>query len=143
MINCKWITSKSELIEKLKILKLYFRISHYAVTSTPTSVIYFGGRIIDEWDSTDKVVEYKNLKWTLLGNLSVPRDRLSSIKMDNKIYLFGGIFKELYIEVWENIGDLTNPNYQGTILDNPNDFQFNDMAYFEGEIIRIKSDQCK
>ena len=106
-------------------------------------MIYFGGFINDDLDSTDKVVEYKNLKWTLLGNLSVPRDRLSSIKMDNKIYLFGGIFKELYIEVWENIGDLTNPNYQGTILDNPNDFQFNDMAYFEGEITRIKSDQCK
>ena len=53
-------------------------------------MIYFGGYINDWPDSTDKVVEYKNMKWTLLGNLSGTRDRLSSIKMDNKIYLLGG-----------------------------------------------------
>ena len=53
-------------------------------------MIYFGGFINDDLDSTDKVVEYKNLKWTLLGNLAGLRDRLSSIKMDNKIYLLGG-----------------------------------------------------
>ena len=43
------------------------------------------------WDEeTDKVVEYKNLKWTLIGNLAGPRDGHRSIKMKNKIYLFGG-----------------------------------------------------
>ena len=71
-------------------IKTYFRISYYAVTSTPTSVIYFGGWDEDEQEATDRVVEYKNLKWTLLGNLASPRDGHRSIKMNNKIYIFGG-----------------------------------------------------
>ena len=69
-------------------IKTYFRIYFYAVTSTPSSVIYFGG-YVDE-GPTDRVVEYKNLKWTLLGNLASPRYGHRSIKMDNKIYIFGG-----------------------------------------------------
>ena len=63
----------------------------YAVTSTPSSVIYFGGYDLDEDEETDRVVEYKNLKWTLLGNLASPREYHRSIKMDNKIYIFGGV----------------------------------------------------
>ena len=39
---------------------------------------------------TDQVVEYKNLKWTSLGNLAGPRYGHHSIKMDDKIYLLGG-----------------------------------------------------
>ena len=70
-------------------IKTYFRIFWYSVTSTPNSVIYFGGNNYDEGES-DRVVEYKNLKWTLLGNLASPRRLHRSIKMDNKIYLFGG-----------------------------------------------------
>ena len=70
--------------------KTYFRISYYAVTSTPSSVIYFGGYDFDESQETDKVVENRNLQWTLLGNLAGPRDGHRSIKMENKIYLFGG-----------------------------------------------------
>ena len=60
------------------------------MTSTPSCVIYFGG-----WDSyekkSDRIVEYKNLKWTLLGNLASSRSGHRSIKMDNKIYIIGGI----------------------------------------------------
>ena len=52
-------------------------------------MIFFGGFTNNIRDSTDKVVEYKELKWTLLGNLSGPRGHQSSIKMDNKIYLVG------------------------------------------------------
>ena len=70
-------------------IKTYFRIAIYAVTSTPSSVIYFGGEG-DEFEKTDRVVEYKNLKWTLLGNLTGQRRVHRSIKMDNKIYIFGG-----------------------------------------------------
>ena len=51
-------------------------------------MIYFGGS--DDLGQTDRVVEYQNLKWTLLGNLASPRYRHRSIKMDNKIYIFGG-----------------------------------------------------
>ena len=39
---------------------------------------------------TDRVVEYQNLKWTQLGNLASPRYGHRSMKMQNKIYLFGG-----------------------------------------------------
>ena len=70
-------------------IKTYFRIAYYAVTATPSSVIYFGGY---DWEreASDRVVDYKNLKWTLLGNLASPRYGHRSIKMDNKIYIFGG-----------------------------------------------------
>ena len=70
-------------------IKPYFRISRYAVTSTPSSVIYFGG--YDDEGTTDRVVEYQNLKWSLLGNLAIPRGAHRSIKMDNKSYPFGGL----------------------------------------------------
>ena len=60
------------------------------MTSTPSSVIYFGGYDDEEWKITDRVVEYQNLRWTLLGYLARPRYRHRSIKMENKIYLFGG-----------------------------------------------------
>ena len=55
-----------------------------------TSVIYFGGYDWDEREESDRIVEYKNLKWTLLGNLASPRFGHRSIKMNNKIYIFGG-----------------------------------------------------
>ena len=71
-------------------IKTFFRIYNYAVTATPSSVIYFGGYDDDEGEVSDRVVEYKNLKWTLLGNLASPRGGHRSIKMDNKIYIFGG-----------------------------------------------------
>ena len=71
-------------------IKTYFRISDYAVTSTPSSVIYFGGYDRDKFEATERVVEYKNLEWTLLGNLASPRYWHRSIKMNNKIYIFGG-----------------------------------------------------
>ena len=71
-------------------IKTFFRIIDYAVTATPSSVIYFGGYDRDEDEETDKVVEYKNLKWNLLGNLASQRSGHRSIKMDNKIYIFGG-----------------------------------------------------
>ena len=60
------------------------------MTSTPTSVIYFGGYDWDAGEETDKIVGYKNLRWTQLGKLASPRAAHRSIKMQNKIYLFGG-----------------------------------------------------
>ena len=149
-------------------IKTYFRIYNYAVTSTPKSVIYFGG-----WENggaTDRVFEYQNLKWTLLGNLASPRHGHRSIKMYSKIYIFGGnikkSFTELftqdgydtsdlflldqmystislsYIEIWENNGNSTNPNYKGTILDDSGDHQFDNDLNLIGEIIRINHDRC-
>ena len=72
-------------------LKIYFRISDYSVTSTATNVIYFGGYDQDENEVIDRVIEYRNLEWILLGYLASPRYGHRSIKMDNKIYLFGGV----------------------------------------------------
>ena len=71
-------------------IKIYFRISRYAVISTRISVIYFGGYDRDEDEETDRVVEYQTLKWTFLGYLASPRRRHRSMKMQNKIYIFGG-----------------------------------------------------
>ena len=45
-----------------------------------------------------------------------------------------------YIEIWENFGDLTSQNYQGTILNAPDDPAFE--GYCWGEIIRMKRSQC-
>ena len=59
------------------------------MTSTPSSVIYFGGSE-DYPVTSDRVVEYMNLEWTLLGNLAIPRYDNRSIKLENKIYIFGG-----------------------------------------------------
>ena len=66
-------------------IKIYFRIVYYAVTSTRSSIIYFGGYDWDEAEETDRVVEYNNLKWTQLGKLASPRSEHRSIKIEDKI----------------------------------------------------------
>jgi len=70
----------------------YFRIYQYAVTYTQSSVIYFGG--LDNQSPNDRVAEYKDLKWTLIGSLASSRYGHRSIKIDNKIYLFGGEWRK-------------------------------------------------
>ena len=52
-------------------------------------MIFFGGSDF-EGGFIDRVTEFKALEWTLLGNLISPRSNHRSIKMGNKIYLFGG-----------------------------------------------------
>ena len=69
--------------------KTYFRIYLYSVISTTSSVIYFGG-LTSEDDPNDLVAEFKDLEWNKLGNLAGPRHGHRSIKMGNKVYLFGG-----------------------------------------------------
>ena len=44
------------------------------------------------------------------------------------------------IEIWENTGNLTAPNYQRTLLDNFDDHDFLGNDY--GEILRIDYSQC-
>ena len=46
-----------------------------------------------------------------------------------------------YIEIWENTGDVANPNFQGTILNTPDDYELE--GYYWGEIIRFNYDQCE
>ena len=53
-------------------------------------MIYFGGFTYDDMSSIDKVAEFKNLGWNLLGNLAGSRSRHQSIKMGYKIYVFLG-----------------------------------------------------
>ena len=69
-------------------IRVYFRLYDYSVISLPSSVIYFGGRNGNE--AVDRVVEYKNQEWKLLGNLVSPREDHSSIKMGSTIFIFGG-----------------------------------------------------
>ena len=61
----------------------------YSVISTPISVLYFGGYQNDGGEN-DMVAEYKNLKWSELGRLTRRRYAHRSIKMNSKIYIFGG-----------------------------------------------------
>ena len=68
----------------------YSNISGYAVASTRNSVIYFGGYSSEE-GVVDRVAEFKNLQWNLLGHLAGSRYSHHSIKMRNKIYLFPGL----------------------------------------------------
>ena len=63
------------------------------MTSTPSSVIYFGGLDFIEYEEIDRVVEYQNMKWTLLGHLASPRYGHRSTKIDNKIYIVGGSYR--------------------------------------------------
>ena len=65
----------------------WLSIQNYAVTSTKSGVIYFGGEI---WGPYNRVVEFKNFEWTLLGTLVSPRQYHHSIKIGSKIYIFGG-----------------------------------------------------
>lgn len=69
-------------------LKPNFRISAYAVISTTSSVIYFGG--LTENGPTDKVTEYINFQWNPLGKLANPRHQHRAFKIGNAIFLFGG-----------------------------------------------------
>ena len=57
------------------------------------------------------------------------------------IYPVSSLSELSFIEIWENTGDLINPNYQGVLLDNSDDYQF--FTYDYGEIIRINHDQCE
>ena len=66
-----------------------FRFYAYSVISTPISVLYFGGYHNTD-GANDMVAEYKNLKWSELGRLASARYAHRSIKMDSKIYIFGG-----------------------------------------------------
>lgn len=58
-------------------------------------MIYFGGYVNingTHADFNDKVFEYRNLRWTELGNLARPRAgyQFNSIKMNDNIFLIGG-----------------------------------------------------
>ena len=72
----------------MKHTSFFFSLVDYSVISLPSSVLYFGGWTGNE--ATDRVVEYKNQEWKLLGNLVSPKNGHSSIKMGSTIYIFGG-----------------------------------------------------
>ena len=88
ILGCPAHQSSLSII-KGKLYKVYFRYYRYSVVSLPSSVIYFGGSSTD-LVITDGVAEYKNFRWKLLGNLSSPRNRHSSINIETTIYIFGG-----------------------------------------------------
>ena len=72
---------------------------------------------------------------------------ISSVDTIQRKFIFSIIYpvsssnKLSYIEIWENTGDLINPNYQGELLDNSDGHEF--FTYDYGEIIRINHDQCE
>ena len=66
----------------------------YSVISLSSSVIYFGGRILNEgWIQTKIVAEFKNDDWSEIGEIGEmwhPRSYHSSIMMNQKIFILGG-----------------------------------------------------
>ena len=70
----------------------------YAVISTKSGVIYFGG--YDQQSGNRQVAEFIDMKWTLLGYLASPKGFYRAIKFANKIYVFSGryIFNLLILE---------------------------------------------
>lgn len=61
-------------------------------------MIYFGGIDWETEEHFDGVAEYKNLKWSWLGNLAHRRAGHHSIKMANQIFIFGGIDERLVFD---------------------------------------------
>ena len=80
---------KFALAHELYVFITLFRLYAYSVISTPSSVIYIGGYQNGE-PASDIVAEYRNLKWSQLGNLASGRYAHRSIQMGTKIYIFGG-----------------------------------------------------
>ena len=77
---------------------LYFRIADYSVVSTLNSVFYIGGDISGNYALSGQIpdkylmniiAEYKNLTWTQLELLAVPRGRHRSLYTNNKIFIVG------------------------------------------------------
>ena len=66
----------------------YFSISHYASVSTQTSVLIIGGYSHYYLSS---IVEYKDDKWTVIGNLKQARYRHQAISIGSLVMIIGGV----------------------------------------------------
>ena len=70
---------------------MFFSISNYASVSTQTSVLIIGGfRGFMTNSSESSIFEYKNDKWTIIGNLQQSRFRHQAIAIGSLVMIIGG-----------------------------------------------------
>ena len=67
---------------------MLFSISNYASVSTKTSVLIIGG--LTEYERSSSIVEYKDDKWTVIGNLKQARNDHQAISINSLIIILGG-----------------------------------------------------
>ena len=67
---------------------MLFSISNYASVSTKTSVLIIGG--LTEYERSSSIVEYKDDKWTVIGNLKPARNDHQAISINSLIIILGG-----------------------------------------------------
>ena len=67
---------------------MFIRISNYASVSTQTSVLIIGGRT--NLGKTSFIVEFKDEKWTVIGNLKQARNDHQAILIDSSVLIIGG-----------------------------------------------------
>ena len=67
---------------------MFIRISNYASVSTQTSVLIIGGRT--NLGKTSFIVEFKDEKWTVIGNLKQARNDHQAILIGTLVMIIGG-----------------------------------------------------
>ena len=67
---------------------MFIRISNYASVSTQTSVLIIGGRT--NLGKTSFIVEFKDEKWTVIGNLKQARNDHQAILIGSLVMIIGG-----------------------------------------------------
>ena len=67
---------------------MLFSISNYASVSTQTSILIIGGW--SDGSLTSSIVEYKDDKWTVIGNLKQARYGHQAISIGSLVMIIGG-----------------------------------------------------
>ena len=67
---------------------MLFSISNYASVSTQTSILIIGGW--SDGSLTSSIVEYKDDKWLVIGNLKQARNDHQAISINSLIIILGG-----------------------------------------------------
>ena len=60
----------------------------YGSISTDTAVFIFGGRISGQ--ISGNIAKYENMQWTIVGQLSSPRQNCIAVQMGNNFHVLGG-----------------------------------------------------
>ena len=68
---------------------MLFSISNYASVSTQTSILIIGGW--SDGSLTSSIVEYKDDKWTVIGNLKQARYAHQAISIGPLVMIIGGV----------------------------------------------------
>ena len=84
-----WIDYKKDTFKSNGVGRiLLFSISNYASVSTQTSILIIGGW--SDGSLTSSIVEYKDDKWTVIGNLKQARYGHQAISIGSLVMIIGG-----------------------------------------------------